>query len=109
MVRPSKRPRAHLAGEGFGSGVFAEMSGQFVTAGETPLAGGECALVGLFACVDALMGLQVGGLGVGFATSRIVTEVDSSLLQLGVVLSVVFDGGASGMGLRLLAGLLWSG
>jgi len=108
MVRPGKRPLTHLAGEGFGAGVFAEMPGQLVTAGKAPLAGGEGTFVRFLAGVDALVSLQVGRLGVRLATAREVAEVYSSLLQLGVVLSVVFDGGTSGVRLRLLAGLLCS-
>jgi len=55
------------------------------------------ASVRLFPCVNSLVGLQVGALGVDLVAAREVTMVCSPLFQLRVVSpSVVLEGGAGG-------------
>lgn len=52
MVRPGEGALAQVALEGSVSGVFTEMTGQFVGAGELPPAAFPAAVVWLLTCVE---------------------------------------------------------
>jgi len=103
MVGAGEAALTDLAAEGLGASVFSYVAGQLVGAGKTPLAGGEVTSVWLLACMYSLVSLEVGALGVGLAAHGEGAVVDAALLQLGVVLAVVLDGGAAGVGVLGLA------
>lgn len=104
VITPGEAPLADQTLEGLGAGVFTDVPRQFVRACELPLAGGHVAPVWLLPGVDALVGLEVGGLGVGFAATRKAAVVNSPFLQLWVVLPVVLDGGTPRVSHWLLSG-----
>lgn len=106
MIAAGEAALAHLAAEGLGARVLAQMPRELVRARELPVAVGEGAGVGLLAGVQPLVSLEVGRLRVGLAAAGELAEVDAALLQLGVVLAVVLDGGAPGVGDGLLARLV---
>jgi len=95
VVTPCKTALAHFAFERLCTRVLPIMPGQLVRPGKLivtlwPLAG-----VRLFPCVNSLVGLEVGALGVDLVAARKVAMVGSSFFQLGVVSpSVVLEGGA---------------
>lgn len=107
MVGAREAAFAHLALEGLGTSVFPDVTRQLVGAGEAPLAGLVVTAVGFFACVYALVGLQVRALSVRLATVREVAEMCSAFLQVRVVFPVVFDGRAAGVSLLGLLVHAW--
>jgi len=79
------------------------MACQLVRPGKLVVTLRPLACVRLFPCVNSLVGLKVGALGVDLVAARKVAMVRSPLFQLGIVSpSVVLEGGAGG-------GLPWDG
>ena len=106
VVTTGEAALADLTAEGLGARVLAEMTRELVGAREPPVAVREGARVRLLACVQPLVRLEVGRLGVSLAAAGELAEVDAAFFKFRVVLPVVLDGGAAGVRDGLLAGLV---
>ena len=82
VVAPGKRPVADAAPEGPVAGVGPEVTSQFVGPREPPSASRPVAEVGLLACMDANVSLQVRTLCVATTTARIRTPAYTPGLAL---------------------------
>lgn len=81
MVRPGEGTLAEVALEGTVAGVLAKVACELVTASEFPSTALPVAVIWLFTCVCPVMGLEVGALGVSFATASEGTGVRGSALS----------------------------
>lgn len=70
MVRAGEGALAEVALERPVSRVFPEVTGQLIRPGKLPATAFPVTVVGLFTCVCPHVGLEVGALGVRFATTR---------------------------------------
>lgn len=80
VVAAREAPFADFALEGLGARVLPVMPRQLVRPGELIVALGPLAGVRLLPCVDSLVRLQVGALGVHLIAAREVAVMSSSLL-----------------------------
>ena len=87
MITAGELPRAEMALERLGAGVFPVMPRQLVRPRKLPAAAVPRALVGLLTRVRPLVGLQVRALGVDFVTRRKVAAVNLPPLEAVVVLA----------------------
>lgn len=89
VVGSGEGARADGALEGFGARVLPEMARQLVGSGESPVAAVPRAPVRLLTRVGPEVGFQMGRLGVDLLAAWVITVMDPSFLQIGVVPPVV--------------------
>lgn len=109
VVGTSKAPVADLAAERLGTSVFTNMPCELIRASKSPSASRKMALIWLLTCMDSLVSLQMRTFCVCFSATWKRAEMNSPLLKLGVVLSVILDRRTAWVCDWLLARTIWFG